>query len=169
MSTSSGTRDDNFLKMTFSFWRKSNRGFTGTISYFIRTEGEVEPFVSITLQWHHNGRNGVSNHQPHHCLLNRLFRFRSKKTPKLRVTGLCAGNSPVAGELHVQMASNTENVSIWWRHHGPVIVTYYELCIVNNISCRICLMGLPLVCIHKDSKANMWLFVHHRCLWNLSL
>ena len=28
------------------------------------------------------------------CLLNRLFRCRSKKTSKLRVTGLCAGNSP---------------------------------------------------------------------------
>ena len=27
------------------------------------------------------------------------------------------GNSPVAGEFPVQMASNEENVSIWWRHH----------------------------------------------------
>ena len=34
---------------------------------------------------------GVSNHQPHDCLLNRLFRHRSKKTSKLRVTGLCEG------------------------------------------------------------------------------
>ena len=32
--------------------------------------------------------------QPHGCLLNRLFRRRSKKTSKLRVTGLCVGNSP---------------------------------------------------------------------------
>ena len=39
----------------------------------------------------------VSNHQPHECLLNRLFRRRSKKTSKFRVTGLCAGNSPVRG------------------------------------------------------------------------
>ena len=36
------------------------------------------------LQWRHNGRDGVSNHQLHDCLLNRLFRRRSKKTPKLR-------------------------------------------------------------------------------------
>ena len=43
---------------------------------------------------------------------------RSKKTSKLRVTGLCAGNSPVTGEFPAQMASNAENVSIWWRHHG---------------------------------------------------
>ena len=46
------------------------------------------------LQWRHNGRDSVSNHQSHVCLLNRLFRRRSKKTSKLRVTGLCAGNSP---------------------------------------------------------------------------
>ena len=52
-----------------------------------------------TLQWRHNGQDGVSNHQPHDCLLNRLFRCRTKKTPKLRVTGLCAGNSPVTGEF----------------------------------------------------------------------
>ena len=47
-----------------------------------------------TLHWRHNDHDSVSNHQPHGCLLNRLFRPRSKKTSKLRVTGLCAGNSP---------------------------------------------------------------------------
>ena len=70
-----------------------------------------------SLQWRHNGCDCVSNHQPHDCLLNRLFRRRSKKTPKLRVTGLFAGNSPETGEFPAQMAGNTENVSIWWRHH----------------------------------------------------
>ena len=49
----------------------------------------------ITLQWYHNGRDGVSNHQPHDCLLNRLSRCRSKKTSKLRITGLCAEKSPM--------------------------------------------------------------------------
>ena len=47
-----------------------------------------------SLRWRHNGRDGVSNHQPHDCLLNRLFRRRSKKTSKLHVTGLCVGKSP---------------------------------------------------------------------------
>ena len=74
--------------------------------------------VRLPLQWHHNGHNSVSNHQPRDCLLNRLFRRRSKKAPKLRVTGLCAGNSPGTGEFPAQMASNAENVSIWWRHHA---------------------------------------------------
>ena len=47
-----------------------------------------------TLRWRHNGNDCVSNHQPHHCLLNRLFGRRSKKTSKLRGTGLCVGKSP---------------------------------------------------------------------------
>ena len=75
--------------------------------------------VSINpLQWRHNGCDDVSNHQPHDCLLNRLFRLRSKKTSKLRVTGLCVGNSPGSGEFPAHVASNVENVSISWRHHA---------------------------------------------------
>ena len=70
-----------------------------------------------SLYWRQNGHDSVTNHQPCDCLLNRLFRRRSKKTSKLRVTGLCVGNSPGTGELPAQRASNAENVSIWWRHH----------------------------------------------------
>ena len=76
--------------------------------------------IYSTLQWIHNGRDSVSGHQTHDCLLNRSFRRRSKKTSKLRVTALCAWNSPKTGEFAAQMASNEENVSIWWRHHEAV-------------------------------------------------
>ena len=72
----------------------------------------------MPLHWRHNGRNGVSNHQHHNCLLNPLYRCRSKKTSKPRLTGLCAGNSPVIDKLPAQRASNAENISIWWRHHA---------------------------------------------------
>ena len=48
----------------------------------------------VALQWRHNDYDCVSNHQPRGCLLNCLFGRRSKKTSKLRVTGLCVGNSP---------------------------------------------------------------------------
>ena len=52
------------------------------------------------------------------------FKHRWRKTSKLRVTGICVGNSPVTGEFPAQMASNAENASIWWRHHvcqlGPI-------------------------------------------------
>ena len=46
-----------------------------------------------------------------------VYSGTSKKTSKLRGTGFCAGNSPVIGEFPAHMASNAENVSIWWRHH----------------------------------------------------
>ena len=90
--------------------------------------------TSGTLRWRHNGRDSVSNHQAYNCLLNRLFRRRSKKTSKLRVTGLCVGNSPGTGQFPAQMASNAENVSIWWRHHGKCIkLTTNDIKIVAKI------------------------------------
>ena len=73
------------------------------------------------LHWRHNERGGVPDHQPRDCLLSRLFGCRSKKTSKLRVTGLCAGISPVTGKFPAQNASNAENVSIWWSHYAKGI------------------------------------------------
>ena len=58
-------------------------------------------FCLISLRWRQNECEDVSNHQPHDCVLNRLFRRSSEKTSKLRVTGLCAA----------------EKVSVSWRHH----------------------------------------------------
>ena len=81
-------------------------------------------YTNRPLQWRHNGPDSISNHQPHDCFLNRLFRLRSKKTSKPLVTGLCAGNSPGTGEFPAQMASNTENVGIWWRHHDNYMHMY---------------------------------------------
>ena len=72
---------------------------------------------TFSLQWHHNERDGVSDHRCLDCLLGRLFRRRSKKTAKVRITGLCKGNPPVTGGFPSQRASNAANVSIWWRHH----------------------------------------------------
>ena len=89
-----------------------------------------------TLQWRHNGHDDVSNHQPHQCLLNRLFGLRSNKTSKLRVTGLCVGNSSRTGEFLAQMASNAENVSIWWSHRAYVHPENATYCSSNQIICQ---------------------------------
>ena len=73
------------------------------------------------LQWRHNGHDGVSNHQPHDCLLSRLFRRGSKHQSSASLA-FFAGNSPVTNEFPAQRASKAENCSIWWRHHvfiGP--------------------------------------------------
>ena len=62
--------------------------------------------------------------------------LRSKEISKLRVTYLCEGNSPVTGEFPTQRPSNTENVSIWWRHHAitkiSVAVLYTEILIIHR-------------------------------------
>ena len=69
-------------------------------------------FASVcTLQWRHNVRDDVSNHRRLDCLHNRVFRHRSKKTSKLRFTGLCDGNRPVTGGFPSQRASDAENVT----------------------------------------------------------
>ena len=72
--------------------------------------------VRPALQWRHNEHDCVSNHRRLEGLINRLLRRRSKKTTKLRITGLCEGNSPGAGEFLSQGDSDAEDVSIWWRH-----------------------------------------------------
>ena len=69
--------------------RLNNLNITGSI--------RLLAWTTMTLQWRYNERDGLSNHQPHDWLLNRLFSRRSKKTPKLCVTCLCGGNSPVTG------------------------------------------------------------------------
>ena len=71
----------------------------------------------VCLVWRHNERDNVSNHLHPDCLLKRLFRRSSKKTSKLRVTGLCEENPPVTRGFPSQKDSNAENVSIWLRRH----------------------------------------------------
>ena len=75
--------------------------------------GNIHHSFQVTaLQWHHNGRNGISHRRRLDCLLSRLLRRRSKKTAKP------ASLVFVRGINRWQRASNAENVSIWWRHHG---------------------------------------------------
>ena len=69
-----------------------------------------------TLQWRYNEHHSVANHQPYDCLLNRLFRRRTEKTPKLRVTGLCG-----------EKARDAECVSIWQWHRLDWLTVAYIL------------------------------------------
>ena len=73
-----------------------------------------------SIRWCHNGLDSISNHQPHDCLLNRLFRHRSKKTSKLRVTGLCAVNSPHKWPLTRKMTSSCTMSYHWVITNAPV-------------------------------------------------
>ena len=103
-----------------SFWRNFHHWVHFWWSRWWKFHQNDDIFILVNahaLLWHHYGHDGISNHQPHDCLLDRLSRCRSKETSKLRVTGLCEGNSQVTGEFPAQRASNAENVSIWQRHH----------------------------------------------------
>ena len=87
------------------------------------------PFDGVftrSLQWRPNECNDVSNHRRLDGLLSHLFRRRSKKSSKLRVTfsvllAFLCGEPPVTDGFPSQRASNTENISIWWRHHAPCV------------------------------------------------
>ena len=72
---------------------------------------------AATLQWRHNERDSVSNHQPHQCLLIVYSSADHRKHQSSASLAFVRGpvNSP-----H-KFASNAENVSIWWRHHETVV------------------------------------------------
>ena len=71
-------------------------------------------FLTNALQWRHNEHGVVSDHQPNDCLLNCLFRQRSKKTSKLCITGLCVGNSPIG------FCVENSPITVNFPHKGPV-------------------------------------------------
>ena len=67
-------------------------------------------FMSPTLHWHHNGRDGFSNHET-----QPFTQAQIKENVKLCVTGLCVGNSPVTGEFPHKYP--VKRKTFWWRHH----------------------------------------------------
>ena len=111
-----------------------------SISYTLSREYRV-----VTLHWRHDDHDGVSNHQPHGCLLNRLFGRRSKKTSKLRVTALHAGNSPG---------------SVNSPHKGPVtrkMFPFDDVIMRNRFSCLLftCEIHLCPILRMQEQPTNM--------------
>ena len=115
-----------------SFWFCQRREFRQNDNIFVSATMISSSYAVLSpLQWSYKERSGVSNHRHRDCLLNHLFRCKSKKISKLRVTGLFQGNSPVTGEFPAQKASNAENVSIWWRHH-----VHLSICIAYSTTLK---------------------------------
>ena len=116
--------------------------------------GMIERALLITMtSWWARWR---LNHRLLDGLIKRLFRRRTKKTSKLRVTGLCEGNSPVTGEFPSKRTSNAENVFIWWRHHVTSTSAQYQ----RNSAC-IALNTFPqksLATLQSDEKqeTSIW-------------
>ena len=108
------------ISVIFKLYKSFFSGINVPLMYLIAYDTSPPKIHHDALRWSHNERDGVSNHHPHDCLLNRQLSRRSKKTSKLRAIGLCEGNSPVTGEFPAQRASNAENVYIWWCYHGII-------------------------------------------------
>ena len=90
-------------------------------------------FSRYSLQWRHNGHNSVSNHQPHNCLLNRLFRRRSTKISKLRVTAFVGrkcfylmASSCINFLCMLKWAIIAQFVNIYWIVY--IDLSYWALC-----------------------------------------
>ena len=98
---------------------------------------------SSSLQWRHNGFDSISNHQRHHCLLSPLFGCRSKKTSKLRVTVICAGNSPGASNVEMfpfdDVIMSMADMVAYPLPHPPCTALMIGICLPLGL-CK----GLPL-------------------------
>ena len=108
-------------------------------------------FLYPSLRWRHNERDSVSNHQPHDCLLNRIFRRRSKEIIKApRHWPLCGEftgdrwiprtNDQLRGKCFHLMTSSwwwiyvitaPRNGIIWWRNQMEIFSALLALCEKN--------------------------------------
>ena len=103
-----------------------------------KTVAPLWPDRFIPLQWRHNGCNGVSNHHPDNCLFNCLFRRRSKKNSKLRVTGLCVWgihrwpvNSPHKGPVARKMFPFDDVIMTSGNNYGTTFIEEHFLSIYS--------------------------------------
>ena len=143
---------------------------------FITVSGNSYITAKYPLQWRHNGHDIVSNHQPHDCLFNRLFRCRSKKTSKLRVAGLCAVNSLVTGVFPAQRPVTRkmfpfDDVIMDWSNATMKITTPVNRCLCFFLVLDFIkpdLVLISLVSVHWDYAIHFigYLLVKScRCLW----
>ena len=129
-----------------------------------RDTGNLNPSL-----WRHNGCDGVSNHPPHDCLLNRLFRHRSKKPSKLHVTGLCEGNSPVTGEFPGKFTGDRwipREIHRWpvnSPHKGPVTRNTFPF---DDVIMNIISDSASASCVTNSSAPMVMLvWLAHCLLW----
>ena len=138
----------------------------GTNIYKLDLIKHLRSFSTTSLRWRHNEHDGVSNHQPHDCLFNRLFKAEIKENIKaLRLW-------PLWGEftgdrwIPAQRASNAENVSIWWRHHGMCVYVLYVVCCVALLYKCMCLkcFSIEINLILLERETYYWYVLQ----WNAS-
>ena len=85
----------------------------------LRWKSYISNHCQISLQWRHNGCDSTSNHRHLDWFTQPFLQAKIKENMKV----LCHWSlwwefTGVTDEFPAQTASNAENVSIWWRHHG---------------------------------------------------
>ena len=83
-----------------------------------------------------------------------------RKHQSFAALAFVCGNSPVTGEFTAQMASNAENLSIWWRHHGVYLYLRLKRLIAPySLICRSLWAWICLLLKNVDEfiSAPLWL------------
>ena len=111
-----------------------------------------------TLQWRHNERDSVPNHQPHDCWLKLLSRDRWKRTSKLRVTG------PLCGEFTGYMLP-FDDVIMWIMWNSKDKLNFFNIqCVkgVHNHSSRKVriIIKIRKVSINVDTVRVIFIWYH---------
>ena len=125
-----------------------------------RTDGLVSSYFSqvtdieIALQWRNYESLCFPNHRRLDYLFHRLFRRSSKKTSKLRVTGLCEGNPLVAVWFPSRRASNAEMFPFGDVILGNLLLD--DICSVVTYTWH----GIVLcITCHFRANADLWWFL----------
>ena len=125
--------------------------------------------IWLPLQWRHNERDGVSNHQPHHCFLNRLFQAQMKENIKSPRWRLKSPASPLFPQpfIQAQMKENIKSPRHWplwgeftghrWNppHKGPVtrkIFPFDDVIMDTRNGCGVIVLTSYPVCSHLGAS-----------------
>ena len=132
-----------------------------------------------TLHWRHNGHDSVSNHQPHDCLLNRLFRRRSKKhhssASLASVWGIHRGpvNSPHKWPVTRKMFPFDDVImEVHSTYSERLQYGQLEICCLDKVtSIEGHMITLPSIsrhcrCLDRSQRFRNW---HHWVVWSLGI
>ena len=131
----------NWWEMAVIYWK------------MIRSQNLWVLKARTALQERHNESYSVLSHRHIECLLNRLFKRTSKKTSKLRVTGISEGNPSVTGKCFHR---------VWWCYFFVFTggnAVYHN----DNLRCHMRIQSWPhdnarfSVYRHLNTEQTLWL------------
>ena len=95
-------------------WTRPNRAKSSAITI---PTAVIYIISQFPLRWRHNGRDGVSNHQPHGCFSTVYSVEDHWEHQSSALLAFVQGIHRRPVNSPHKMTSNAEYVSIWWRYH----------------------------------------------------